>query len=304
MVWTDERQADLERLAAEGLSASLIGARLGATRNAIIGRCFRTGVKLRGCSGRRVNPARPKTARIKAERKPRPERAPRQPRGRWKYGPAVVDEVRRLYGRDVTLRGISEATGVPAGYIPALVRDLPRRRDVHWSTSRKDEALKVEAVAATLAGESFRAAAERLGTCDSSITQWKRDPTILGAASALAASIKAEKAARLAAEAAEREAEAERVRAQVAAENAPVLAKMSPRHAAMMQMRVDGFSLQEVGDRFEITRERVRQIEARWRFAGLIVPGARELTEASKRYSFAKAHAAPFSPATPETVTA
>lgn len=46
MAWTDEKHAALVRLAAEGLSASEIGARIGMTRNAVIGRCWRKGVAL------------------------------------------------------------------------------------------------------------------------------------------------------------------------------------------------------------------------------------------------------------------
>lgn len=242
--------------------------------------------------------------RPKAERKPRAERVAKPRRSRWKYAPEVVAEVERLYGEGVTLRGISAETGIPIGTLPTMLRSLPRRRRVVWSTKRRDDALKVAAVAAALTGEGVERAAKRLGTCSSSIAKWKRDRAIFEAASAMAERINAEKAARLAEEDAELEACAQLERERVAVANAPIFDKMSPRHAAMMRMRVAGCSLQEVGDRFDITRERARQIEVRWRFKGLIVPGARELTEASKRYSFAKAHAAPFSPATPKTVTA
>lgn len=53
IVWTPERQADLERFAAEGLSASQIAKQMrcfrhcrDGGRNAIIGRAHRTGVRL------------------------------------------------------------------------------------------------------------------------------------------------------------------------------------------------------------------------------------------------------------------
>ncbi len=42
------RQATLERLAAARLSATAIAAVLGCTRNAVIGRAWRTGVQLKG----------------------------------------------------------------------------------------------------------------------------------------------------------------------------------------------------------------------------------------------------------------
>ncbi len=46
--WTPARQQELITLAAEQLSASDIAARLNTTRNAVIGRSHRTGVKLTG----------------------------------------------------------------------------------------------------------------------------------------------------------------------------------------------------------------------------------------------------------------
>jgi hypothetical protein len=47
MRWPPERQTELERLVAEGLSATLISERLGITRNSIIGRCRRAGLRLK-----------------------------------------------------------------------------------------------------------------------------------------------------------------------------------------------------------------------------------------------------------------
>ena len=44
--WDAERHAELVRLAAEGLTAREIGERLGVSRSAVIGRAWRTGVKL------------------------------------------------------------------------------------------------------------------------------------------------------------------------------------------------------------------------------------------------------------------
>jgi hypothetical protein len=44
--WTEERQKQLCELAALRLSAAEIGERMGMTRNAIIGRCYRTDVAL------------------------------------------------------------------------------------------------------------------------------------------------------------------------------------------------------------------------------------------------------------------
>lgn len=47
-VWTEDRQAELQRLADDGLSASEIGKKLDCSRNAVIGRAYRTDVQLQG----------------------------------------------------------------------------------------------------------------------------------------------------------------------------------------------------------------------------------------------------------------
>lgn len=61
--WTDQENADLQRMADRGFSASRIAAALGKTRNAVVGRCHRKGVQLHGNSVdekvRRVAPAPP-----------------------------------------------------------------------------------------------------------------------------------------------------------------------------------------------------------------------------------------------------
>lgn len=46
--WTDSRIADLKRLAAQGWSASQIGAELGCGRGAVTGLCFCKGIQLHG----------------------------------------------------------------------------------------------------------------------------------------------------------------------------------------------------------------------------------------------------------------
>lgn len=44
-LWTEERHARMMELVAEGLSSALIAKQLGVSRNAVIGRLFRAGVK-------------------------------------------------------------------------------------------------------------------------------------------------------------------------------------------------------------------------------------------------------------------
>lgn len=46
--WTEERTAEAVRLFNDGLSANLIGDRLGATRNAVIGKLHRCGIRRHG----------------------------------------------------------------------------------------------------------------------------------------------------------------------------------------------------------------------------------------------------------------
>lgn len=48
MSWNDEQIETLKKLAAEGLSSGQIGKAIGKTRNAVIGKCHRIGVKLKG----------------------------------------------------------------------------------------------------------------------------------------------------------------------------------------------------------------------------------------------------------------
>jgi GcrA cell cycle regulator len=67
--WTDERIDQLRACIVAGFSASQIGREIGVTRNAVIGKTSRLGLKL---PGQKYN-----TSEIKAARKKKTERAPR-----------------------------------------------------------------------------------------------------------------------------------------------------------------------------------------------------------------------------------
>lgn len=68
MTWTTEKIETALKLVDEGLSATMIGARIGKTRNAVLGKMHRMGVSLPGDNhngrkkAKRINPHAPKPA--------------------------------------------------------------------------------------------------------------------------------------------------------------------------------------------------------------------------------------------------
>lgn len=62
MIWTEANVEALKAHAAQGLSASRIGVRMGCTRNCIIGKCRRLGITLQGKPSGRSKAARKKTS--------------------------------------------------------------------------------------------------------------------------------------------------------------------------------------------------------------------------------------------------
>lgn len=75
--WTTERTERLRSLVAQGASAAVIASEIGMTRNAVIGKCHRMGLKLKASSGR---PKEGKPyVRKRAAPRPRPPRTTRYP---------------------------------------------------------------------------------------------------------------------------------------------------------------------------------------------------------------------------------
>jgi GcrA cell cycle regulator len=66
--WTDEKVKTLTRMWAEGLSASIIGARIGMSRNAVIGKRIRLGLPGRGVKGGRKRASAPSSMPLKPPR--------------------------------------------------------------------------------------------------------------------------------------------------------------------------------------------------------------------------------------------
>lgn len=242
-LWPPERHARLLVLVDAGLSAKEVGVQLGLSRNAILGYAHRKGIKfpLTAEKGARCKGGRPK-------REPRPAAAPRE---RHEKGPSK-------FRPDHPIR-----TPRPFG-----VRAFA------------DDKIAV-AIAARLAGASRPKAAALIGAGQQILSQWEKKPEL--------AALGQELFRRARADAAERAAKARELAA-LAAEttritreriNWPILGRMPERHRDIMERRIAGDTLQDVGDAFGVTRERIRQIEVRWRSQGLIVPGARELSAIS-----------------------
>lgn len=69
MTWTADRVDRLRVLADEGLTAEIIGDRLGVGKNAVLGKCYRMGIKLYGSPGARNTRRNPDWDKRQAIRK-------------------------------------------------------------------------------------------------------------------------------------------------------------------------------------------------------------------------------------------
>jgi GcrA cell cycle regulator len=116
MLWTAEAVEDLKRLALAGKSASRIAAELGGSRNAVIGKASRIGIKLNGGGGRLTSGAAPgragrpqwATARYAPPNADRGAHgvaarglSPVEGRGAWTFGEAEIGAMRRLRFEDI-----------------------------------------------------------------------------------------------------------------------------------------------------------------------------------------------------------
>jgi DNA-directed RNA polymerase specialized sigma24 family protein len=225
--WTPEKLDELRRLSSEGFSARQAGEKLGVSRNAILGKCWRIGLHMNGKAVRGDYST------------PNPSRKPFKRVGYSRLGPV----------------------GIP----------MDKR---------------ITALAVHYAGFSFRKTSERLGVSVGSLQKWAQNPAVFIPAKKLGYQVRAEREA-VAKARAEAEARALEMRLQeLSVINAPALDRLPFRHRQMMELRLSGLSLKDVGAHFGITRERVRQIEIRARSLGLRFLDDKPLTEAMERYAF------------------
>lgn len=269
--WTAEQDTWLASLAEQGLTALQAAPILGVTRNAVLGRAHRTGVKFKN----RV------VAKFKAPRQPRAARARNEPRAsRRKIAKDAIDLARSLYLKGETYAKISEATGIFAGGLSVYFSDLPRRRPVTWDVRRRSRSFRLEALALCLVS-SYRKAAKAMNCSEASIQNWRGDEALYLEARAIADRIKEERL-RAAAEAKVR-ADLARLDllAAITKNNAPILPLLTARQRLIVERRIAGQSLQEIGDALGVTRERIRQIEGRCRALGIMLPGVGPLSEAA-----------------------
>lgn len=91
MVWTDDRIDRLKTLFADGLSGSQMAADLGVTRNAVIGKLHRIGLRRE----QTYKAGGPRPPRPRASRPPRLKAEPRLPRKPPKWNPKtrIVDNI-------------------------------------------------------------------------------------------------------------------------------------------------------------------------------------------------------------------
>lgn len=257
--WTEERHALMVQMAESGCSASDVARVLGVSRSAVLGRAHREGIPFHGF--------------VKAKPKPTPVRDAR---------PGFTQEqrqtARRMYLDGASYREIADAIGCARGTVGYFSRGLPRRRTI-FCAKRYDRSFKIMAVALVFSGYGFLKTCRRLQISARTLHLWRENDAIANAARPAAEQIRAEaEVRRIQREDEERQkraqAESERLRlvAEVAVHNAFVLPRLKPQVRLVVEARLAGDTLQAIGDRLGVTRERVRQLEVIGRREGIRFP--------------------------------
>lgn len=235
--WT-ENDAMLRKLAQDGLSAKKISDELGCTRNAVIGRCHREGIPLKG------------QAAVCSQE--------------------AIDLARKLYVDRVTYEEISRRTGIPKGSIGFHVHGLKKRRvskkpkKIRYSKVN-DRVLALAALVAAELGESQNLVSKRMRFKRDCWRFWRLDEDLIRMAKAKAVEMKTRYRERQATIKAQQRAEINRI-------NAPIMEKIPTAHRIAMLHRVNGKTQREAGAIVGISGARIGQIERRWVAYGLIIP--------------------------------
>jgi DNA-binding CsgD family transcriptional regulator len=149
------------------------------------------------------------------------------------------------------------------------------------------------AIAAHMAGLSRNKAAKLIRASAQSLSSnWLKQPDLVAAGRDLFERAKGDAAALAAKRRELEDFQAETQRLTRERVNWPILGRMSERHRAMMERRIEGQTLQEIGDAFNVSRERVRQVEVCWRVEGLLIPGSRRLNMDAAQKLLGRLHVA------------
>lgn len=220
--WTPEMVAALTRGAQEGRTASEIGAELRVTRNAVLGRAHRMGIKLPMTEGKKAAMG----ALISTGRA----------RSKGRSSPAPTARIREAR---------------PKGTSPFADRE------------------KVHAIAARMAGASWRRAAEEVGANYQTLKlNWMKHEALVAEARALLERAVDDAAQRRR----ERLAQIAEQRSFIQRHNENLLKGMGTRNADFIRRRLAGDSLAEIGRDHGLTRERIRQILMKGIAAGIKAP--------------------------------
>jgi DNA-binding CsgD family transcriptional regulator len=265
--WAGDGDAQIRKFAADGLTAREAAGIIGCTRNAVLGRAHRIGVSFpltprKKASNRRGRPAKPlppRVAKVGSVKERNAEIAKR-----FAAGETAPQLAHAFSLTPQSVWNILCLAGVRRG-------QQPSRKGVAVGERVYPRSVQLTAVAAVLAGASYKTAAQTAGCRHQIIRKsWMKDAGLVAEARGIAEAATAK--ARAAAEQrfAERRAAENARREKMDAWNAGILARLPVRHADIIRTYFELGTLQLAGDRFGITRERVRQIVAKAEAKGLI----------------------------------
>lgn len=262
-------------LRSQGMRPCEISKRLKVTKGVVAGALYRAGMTER-TDWRSRPPLPPQAQKPHKNREPRPagSMAEKMKKASWRRM-----EAQRLYDEGKTYAEIGAAIGVVTNGVSSYVLNKRRRNGI-LSTKKKSADVRLAALTRFYAGESYDSIAKALNVSKGSIRSWRLIPDLDRASRSAGEALYAERQAAEAEIAAQASMAREAERADAESGNAEILARMPDRHRLIVLGRLSGKTLQEVGDEFCVTRERIRQIVNKWRLRGLVIFEAPELTDA------------------------